>query len=400
MNHYGLTVGFRPLLGLSLVAVAALEVDAVSFRLPNQDPEAIARGNAFVATADNPSAIYYNPAGIAQLEGEQIRVGGYFVSADTKFTGPSGTAHTDSTLQPVPQVYYTFSPKDTQFSFGLGLYAPYGLALDWGDNNPFATLAQNGKVLYACLNPVVAWKPCSTFSIAVGPTINYSQAKFERAIGLGPGDQFSFKGDGWDYGFNAGLLWKPHEKVAVGASYRYLTDVNYEGHSEFSPYAPRTETSGSIRYPQFIVGGISFRPTENWNFEVDVDWTDWDNVNRIIFTGTAFPTPPFELNYRSSFMYEFGATRQLPHGYFVSVGYFYSENSSPNADFNPIVPDSNLHLGSIGFGHHGKHWDWAAAYHFGYNGSGRVVTGTPGGLADGRYETFNNAFNIAATFKF
>ncbi|MGV3756131.1 MAG: hypothetical protein ACO1QS_12175 [Verrucomicrobiota bacterium] len=39
---------------------------AVAFRLPNQDPEGIARGNAFVATADNPSAIYYNPAGITQ----------------------------------------------------------------------------------------------------------------------------------------------------------------------------------------------------------------------------------------------------------------------------------------------------------------------------------------------
>jgi hypothetical protein len=33
------------------------------FRLPNQNPEAIARGNAFVATADNPGD-HYNPAGI------------------------------------------------------------------------------------------------------------------------------------------------------------------------------------------------------------------------------------------------------------------------------------------------------------------------------------------------
>lgn len=401
MKRTGLTGGFGPILGFSIVIGSVADATAVSFRLPNQDPEAIARGNAFVATADNPSAIYYNPAGITQLEGQQIRVGAYFVSADTKFTGASGTtAQTDSTLQPVPQVYYVFSPKDSQFSYGLGLYAPYGLALDWGDDNPFAALAQNGKVLYACLNPVVAWQPCSTFSIAVGPTINYSEAKFERAIGMGPGDQFRFKGDGWDYGFNAGLLWKPHAQWAVGLNYRYLTDVNYEGRSEFNPYAPRTETTGSIRYPQFVVAGISYRPTEKWNVEFDVDWTDWDNVNRIVFNGTAFPTPAFQLNYKSTFMYEFGVTRQLPKNYFVSAGYFYSENSSPNADFNPIVPDSNLHLGSIGFGYKGKHWDWAAAYHFGYNGSGRVVTGTPGGLADGRYETFNNAFNIAATFKF
>lgn len=400
MSHHRFGV-FRVLVGGSLLAAAAVEVGAVSFRLPNQDPEAIARGNAFVATADNPSAIYYNPAGITQLGGQQLRVGGYFVSADTKFTGASGTAHTDSTLQPVPQVYFVCSPTNSQFSYGIGVYAPYGLSLDWGNNNPFATLAQSGKVLYASVNPVVAWQPCSAFSIGVGPTINYSQATFKRAIGLGPGDQFSFKGDGWDYGFNAGLMFRPFEKWSVGVNYRYLTDVNYQGHSEFAPYAARTATSGSIRYPQFVVGGISYRPTENWNIEFDVDWTDWDNVNQVVFKGTAFPVPPFTLNYRSSFMYEFGVTRKLPRGYFVSVGYFYSENSSPDKDFNPIVPDSNLHLGSIGFGHKGKHWDWAAAYHFGYNGSGgRVVSGSPGGLADGRYETFNNAFNLAATYKF
>ena len=42
---------------------------AGGFRLPDQDAFATARAEAFVATADNPSAIYYNPAGISQLEG-------------------------------------------------------------------------------------------------------------------------------------------------------------------------------------------------------------------------------------------------------------------------------------------------------------------------------------------
>ena len=37
----------------------------MGFRNLNQEASAVARGNAFVATADNPSAIYYNPAGIS-----------------------------------------------------------------------------------------------------------------------------------------------------------------------------------------------------------------------------------------------------------------------------------------------------------------------------------------------
>ena len=46
---------------------------ANGFRLPDQDAFATARGEAFAATADNASAIYYNPAGISQLEGFNFR---------------------------------------------------------------------------------------------------------------------------------------------------------------------------------------------------------------------------------------------------------------------------------------------------------------------------------------
>jgi len=76
-----------------------------------------ARGNAFAATADNPSAIYYNPAGITQLEGQNLSLGSYFISTDVhyeSFTGKS--ASTKTGFQAVPQIYYTFSPKDSPFS--------------------------------------------------------------------------------------------------------------------------------------------------------------------------------------------------------------------------------------------------------------------------------------------
>src|SRR5579863_8406857 len=99
------------LLACCAVLLSAVCARAVGFRLPNQDPEAIARGNAFSATADNPSAIYYNPAGITQLDGLNVRAGIYFVSAGVDYTSPSGaTARPNSDLNPVPQLYVTYSP--------------------------------------------------------------------------------------------------------------------------------------------------------------------------------------------------------------------------------------------------------------------------------------------------
>ena len=392
------------LLGLTFGLSAACRLEAGAFRLPNQDPEAIARGDAFAATADNPSAIYYNPAGITQMTGQNVRAGVYVIFPGEKYTSPTGvTAKANSSPEAVPQAYYVYSFQKLPISIGLGMYAPYGLALDWGNNTPFNTVAEKGSLLYLCFNPVVAWKICDTLSVGVGPTINYSQATFQRAIGLIPGDQFNFDGDGVDCGFNGGILWQPHPKWSFGINYRYATEINYNGTSSTSPnppFPPSTSTSASIKFPQFVVGGISFRPTTNWNFEFDLDWANWSSLKQITLMNTAFGNVPLTLNYQNSFMYEVGATRQLGKGYFLSVGYIYNENSSPDANFNPLIPDSNLQLGSIGFGHHGEHWDWAIAYHFGYNGGRTVENDITNPSADGTYKTFNNAFNVAATFKF
>ncbi len=392
---------------LAAFALGTSLASAVGYRLPNQDPEAIARGNAFVATADNPSAIYYNPAGITQLEGNNIRAGVYFVSAGVDFESPAGTAKKDTDFKPVPQLYYAFAPTNFPLAFGLGLYAPYGLSLDWGQNTPFSTIAQKGQLTYLSINPVIAWKITPTLSIGIGPTFNYSDADFERVIQspfptLIPNGQYKITGNGWGYGFNAGARWQPCEQWAFGVNYRYATDVDYSGTEDanlapvFSSSVPAT---ASIHFPQFVVGGVSFRPTDKWNLEFNLDWTDWNSVKQIPING-AFPNSALVLNYRSSFMYEVGATRQLGKGYFLSLGFFYSENSSPDHDFNPIIPDSNLYLGSIGFGYHCKRWDWAAAYHFGYNPSRDVTGDVTYPQANGTYHTLNHAFNLAATFKF
>lgn len=405
-------VGRPGKLGLALLFGACLagstRLAAVGFRVPNQDSEAIARGNAFAATADNPSAIYYNPAGITQLEGQHLRAGLYFISADTRYRSPTGaTADTRSDFQPVPQLYYVNGSADRRLAFGVGVYAPYGLSLDWGNDPPFRTLAQDGKLLYATANPVVAWRAHPAFSIAIGPTINYSQVTFRQGIGLLPGDRFKFQGDGLDHGFNAGVRWQPHRQWAFGVNYRSATTIDYDGTAETRPAAPtppffgRASASGSIRYPQFVAVGVSFRPTEGWNLEFDIDWTDWDNLNQVAFRGIA--VPPLQLHYRSSLMYEFGLTRQLGKGFFVSTGYIFSENSSPDRYFNPIVPDADLHLGSVGLGHRGRRWNWAFGYHFACNPR-RQVRGSPtpllGPSADGIYRTLNHAFNVSATLKF
>jgi len=372
----------------------------VAYRLPNQDPEAISRGNAFVATADSPAAIYYNPAGITQLDGQQFQAGLYFVNANIEFRPKDGgKVENQFEFQPVPELYYTVKPKEEwPVTFGLGVFAPYGLGMRYETDSAIRPLAIRGKLLYATVEPVVAWKVCDSFSVSIGPTLNYSTVKFRRGIGQTPGDFFEAEGDGYDTGFAAGARWQPHEKLAFGASYHFETTIDYQGHSILSPYFPKSSTTASIRFPQFAVAGVSYRPTPNWNLEFNADWTDWDRVNQTVFKGTRAGDLVFPFEYHSSWMYEFGVSRNLPHGYVVGAGYFFSEASSPDKTFNPIIPDADLHLGSVGFGRHGEKWSWYMAYHFALGG--RTVSGNLSPLADGTYDLFNQAFSVSIRRRF
>src|SRR5688500_12491875 len=140
---------FVSVAGLVLLG-ASLSAYAVGVRIPNQDAEANARGNAFVATANNPSAIYYNPAGITQMRGHNLQGGilNYF-GLDFDYESPSGArSETEFEVIPIPQVYYVFSPEESPLSFGLGLYAPFGLGIEWPSDTGFRTLALEAKLTY------------------------------------------------------------------------------------------------------------------------------------------------------------------------------------------------------------------------------------------------------------
>src|ERR1051325_10194919 len=63
---------------------------ALGIRLFDHDAFATARGDAFVATADNPSAIYYNPAGITQLRGHNARASVNVLDVQSEFENSRG----------------------------------------------------------------------------------------------------------------------------------------------------------------------------------------------------------------------------------------------------------------------------------------------------------------------
>lgn len=385
------------LISLAGVALVPSSLQALGIRIPDQDPVAIARGNAFAATADNPSAIYYNPAGITQLEGQQVQAGVNLLGLRDSYTSPAGQKFdTKDELQALPEVYYTFSPKNLPLSAGLGVYAPFGLGLEWPDTVGFRQLALKGEMEYITFNPVIAWKICDQLSIGAGPMLNYANTTLSQGLlpaGAGaPGNSVEFKGDDFNVGFNVGVHWQVTEKHAFGVVYRSANEMNFSGTTTANyPSNFSQDANAKFKFPQIITAGYSFRPTPRWNLEFNLDWTDWDSLNTVTFNQAVTGPEARPFNWRSSFMYMFGASYRFDGDWTVSGGYIYSENSVPSQWFNPAIPDSNRHVFSVGVSKQFERLNLAAAFQYAY-GPDRMISNStiPGVLANGTYQ-FNSA---------
>ncbi|MBL9215815.1 MAG: outer membrane protein transport protein [Opitutaceae bacterium] len=391
------------LLALGGALLAAGTALASGTRVGFKDAFALARGNAFVATADNPSAVYYNPAGLAHLDGRRLSAGVYHISLRSDYRSASGTASMDDGYQPVPQVFFSAKDPDAPWAYGIGVYAPFGLSTEWPGNSPLRTFALKNEQTYLTFNLSGAYRVTPTLSLGGGLTYNRVDTDLRRALGVfGPTDLFRFKGDGDAFGFTLGALWRPDVRHSFGLTYHSRTSVKLKGTTDTIPLVSGEPSEARFPFPDVVIVGYSFRPTPQWNLEVNLDWTNWDRFNTVtIAKPSGAVSLPF--NWQSGFFYEFGATRYLRGGWNVSAGYVFTENSTPNDTFTPAVPDSDRSFYSLGTGYESGNLSAHLSWHYADGGS-RTVTGSPpsliGATADGTYENSINAFALSLELRF
>lgn len=328
---------------LATIPVAFASGTRVGFK----DAFATARGNAFVATADNPSALYYNPAGITHLEGAQFAANIYDIALSSKYSGPAGNASMSDDYVAVPSLYATWKPAGTPWACGFGIYAPFGLKTEWSNASPLRTFALKNEQTYRTFNFTGAWQVSPEFSLGFSATYNRVSTNLNRALGVfAPNDLFRFEGDGDALGFNLGALWKINERHQFGLSYSHRTRVKLKGTSSTIPLVASEAASATFDFPEVIIAGWSFRPTPEWNLEVNIDWTNWDRL-KTVTVNKASGAQPLTFNWASGYFYEFGATSYLSNGWNISGGLCYTENSTPDATFTPAVPDSDRDRKSV-----------------------------------------------------
>ena len=159
---------------------------AGGYAIPPQTAKAESMGGAAVAGVEDPSAVYVNPAAITHVDGNQILGGLTYVNTISSIKNSGATSrniHDDDFL---PNLFANYHIPGTQFSIGIGSYAPFGLATSYEPDafTRYAALRSELRTLF--ITPTVAWEPLPYLSIGGGVSFVHASGTLSRAIFFGP----------------------------------------------------------------------------------------------------------------------------------------------------------------------------------------------------------------------
>jgi long-chain fatty acid transport protein len=343
------------------------------FALYEHGARAVAMGGAFGATADDPTAVYYNPAGLAFQEGTQLAGGVYFIKPISKMDGanpfPGSGYHADmeDQLYFPPHLYFTGKATD-RLAWGVGLYTPFGLGTWWPEDwaGRYITKRVDLKVLN--FNPTLAYKITDNFAVGVGFDLFAVDLDLTKTVGLvNPYTQQvadvanahvyakQQTGTGW----NVGLLAKPGEGWSLGLTYRSKVKVKADGKGSFVQYP-----TGNADFDAIVAGNLPFDSNpkvtseitfpEEWRLavawtggpvriEADAMRVGWHTFHElpIIFPDYPVLSQIRPEDYHDTSTYRLGFEYRVSDRWSWLLGALYDESPLPVQSVSPLLPDAD-----------------------------------------------------------
>jgi len=388
--------GWKTLPVLLVLLFTASTSFAAGFRLPEAGAKAMGMGFAFTAQADDPSAIYFNPAGLTQLKGQNVMVGVTYVRENGgEFTGTTPVDNTTAIKNEtqkslnffIPNMYYTKTNASTGFAYGVGIFAPFGLGQEYKDPNTSIFRNQITKIdlMTVVVNPTIAFKVGDVLSVGAGIDYMYGKAKLAKTAvvpGVGNIYNLDLDGDGDAWGYNFGLLLKPTANLRIGANYRSPFtlkikdgDVEIRNINSTVPFVPNPAPPPSAFTAAQVFGGTSFDTKGSATLSLpatfalgasytmgkltvnaDADWTFWHSYSSLPIDikdnkGALLPDTNTPKNWKDVVALRLGAEYRVTDPLALRAGFVYDPSPVPADTMGPELPDADRFNYMVGAGY-------------------------------------------------
>jgi long-chain fatty acid transport protein len=344
-------------------------------------------GAGSAATAENASTIFYNPAGMTQLQGIQVSAGLTAVKTSFEFKdngssvgtalGASGDGGNGGGWGFVPNAYMSMALNKDLY-IGLGVGAPFGLKTSY--DNPWKGAAQSVSfdIKTININPSIAWRANEWLSLGFGLNWQKIDAEYVRAaasVSLGAGAagaagssvRLNLSDDAW--GWNVGALFTLAPATKLGVSYRsaikYETTGDVGISSDGTAAANATtgglilagrasNTSATIKLPDNVILSLAHKVSDQWELLGDVSWTGWSSIPKVdvlrtsgALTGQLAQT--LDTDFRDTWRVAVGANYKLNDAWKLKMGVAYDQTPVKDAEHRLVsLPDNDRTWFSMG----------------------------------------------------
>jgi long-chain fatty acid transport protein len=413
---------------VSLPCTGALtSLFAGGFMIPHQTARGLGLGSAMTAGVNDPSAVYYNPAALGEIEGDNILANGFYIGVYNSVENSgrrSVNKHDDNFLA---TIFGNYHIPGTDITLGMGSYSPFGLATTYDrEFTNFAAERTQLKTIY--VTPAISWQPTKYASAGVGLSFVHASGVFTRALCLAGGGACAFPAaqgrvritdTANAFTYNVGFLIKPTENLKFGWSYRARADIRFDSADvklggALAPYGNLRANVRPIPLPPVINAGIFWQINPSWGTEFVYEYARWSEFKTFSATfSPAVPLPGFSLpqDWKNTTTLRLGSNYQLTPNWEVRGGIAVEETPIPNSTANPAIPGADLLLLSAGVGYKwqqvGVDFGYAAVFYKTRKVTNNELEGLPetgfafpGAPGKDTYRTFNNLVSVSFSYRF
>ena len=422
------------LLAAGLTILVPAHARASGYSIFEQGAQALGRGGAVTASANNAEAVFFNPANLVWLDRGAFSLNPTLLSPVTSFAGHNPYPGF-GTVEAMKKQNFPTLPAYVGYRFaercagGIGVAFPFGLGVEWDDPDQFSGryIVTKAELQSAQVLGVVAYAPRPNLSLAAGGAMAMSKVELQRRrLATAPGGggaQVDVAKVGLEsdftpgFGWNAAATWKLDPKWTWAATYRSKIVTHMEGDATFqqvltgnstfdagvaAQLPPNQKVKTVIRFPAMWSTGFAWTPTDRWTVEADLNFFEWSVFKDLPlhFQTTSSANSAIAENYDDAFQVRVGAEHRLDR-YTYRVGYYYDEAAAPDESMSPLLPDSGRNGVTLGLGFpFGKDGRWSLdLYELAVFVQHRGTEGVNRDGFNGEYKSYVNAAGLGLNYR-
>jgi long-chain fatty acid transport protein len=324
--------------------------------------------------AENASTIFFNPAGMTQLQARELSVGVSVVNPSFSFkdkgSSVAGLASAGDGGDPggwaaIPNGYLSWAlSKDLYIGVGVG--APFGLKTEYKDRWVGAAQAQMFEIKTININPSIAYRVNEKVSLGAGLSYQTIDAKYNRLAGTGAGTSsvvtVKMKLDDSAWGWNVGALFAVSPSTNVGMSYRSQVKYNTTGDvklisdgsvggngtlTALTNAGGQSDLRASLTLPDTAILSVAQKLSDKWEMLGDVSWTGWGSIPKVDIMRTSGVAngaigQTLETRFNNTWRVALGANYKYTDAWKLKFGVAFDQSPVPNASYRlTSLPDND-----------------------------------------------------------